>query len=116
MKNDKRDVVIGKLMLVVSVVAMAVTVLVAARPWTAQAAATARQGSAPTASATEAPEVQTAFLAVRAPQKPALLVRAPQKPAAAPKAQKAPCASRDEGKRDLIQGSGTVRTFSFCAR
>lgn len=32
----------------------------------------------------------------------------------APKPQKKPCKAQDEGTRDLVQGRGTVRTFTFC--
>lgn len=30
--------------------------------------------------------------------------------------RKTPCKAQDEGTRDLVQGSGTVRTYTFCAR
>lgn len=32
----------------------------------------------------------------------------------APARKKAPCKARDEGRRPLVQGSGEVRTWTFC--
>lgn len=39
----------------------------------------------------------------------------PTRPVAKPAALQAPCEARNEGTRALVQGSGTVRTYTFCA-
>lgn len=38
------------------------------------------------------------------------------RPKTAAKAKAAPCKARDEGTRDLDQGSGSVHTWTFCSR
>lgn len=70
------------------------------------AAATARPASKPAPKATVAATYEEPSATIEMPE--TVIVAARHKPA------KAPCRAQDEGTRELVQGRGTVRTFTFC--
>lgn len=69
------------------------------------AAATARPASKPAPKTT----VPAAYEEPEAIELPETVIVA-----ARPKPAKAPCRAQDEGTRELVQGHGTVRTWTFC--
>ena len=113
MKNDKTTLVLSKMILAAVVSMMALMVAVSASALPGTRAASVVHGRAPEAAqVSEARTVQGFSASAR----PRATVAAQTAPKASPvqKTWKAPCRTRDEGSRGLIQGSGTVRTVSFC--
>lgn len=113
MKNDKTTLVMSKMILAAVTAMMALMVAVSASALPSTQAASVVHGRAPEAAQVSEARTVQAFSTSERP-KTTIAIQAAPKASPVQKAWKAPCRTRDEGSRGLIQGSGTVRTVSFC--
>ena len=113
MKNDKTTLVMSKMILAAVTAMMALMVAVSASALPGTRAASVVHGRAPEAAQGSEARTIPSFSASERP-KTTIVVQAAPKASPVQKSWKAPCRTQDEGSRSLIQGSGTVRTVSFC--
>ncbi len=113
MKNDKTTLVMSKMILAAVTAMMALMVAVSASALPSTQAASVVRGRAPEAAQSSEAHTVQAFSTSERPK--TIVVQAGGNGGRpVQKAWRAPCRTRDEGSRSLIQGSGTVRTVSFC--